>query len=57
LGANSIPLDAELTLGTNSASPEPDLGYLLPRESYERPLLQIVAHVIESEDELDHDLG
>jgi hypothetical protein len=29
------------TLGTNSASPEHGLGYLLPHKSYGRPLLQL----------------
>jgi hypothetical protein len=40
-GANSVSPDAELALGTNSASPEPDHGYLLPCKSHGRPLLQL----------------
>ena len=40
-GANSVSPDAELALGTNSASPEPDHGYVLPCKSHGRPLLQL----------------
>jgi hypothetical protein len=57
LGANSISPDAELTLKKkNSTSLELGLGYLLPCESCEGPLLQIVACVIESQDVLGRNL-
>jgi hypothetical protein len=42
--------------GQNFASPEPDLGYLLPQESREGPLLRTVVRVIKSQDRFDRDL-
>jgi hypothetical protein len=36
----------------NFASPEPGLGYLLPRKSHEGPFLRTAAHGIESQDGL-----
>ena len=57
MGTNSVPLNPELSLRTNSASPEPSLGYLLPHESCEGALLQTMAHIIESQDRLGRDLG
>jgi hypothetical protein len=43
--------------GQNSASPELGLGYLLPYESCEGPLLRTVTRVINSQDGLGRDLG
>jgi hypothetical protein len=60
-GTNSVSPDVELTLGTNSASPELGLGYLLPLPPPPRiprkATLLTVAHVIETQDGLGLDLG
>jgi hypothetical protein len=47
----------ETSLGTNSASPEPDLGYPLPANPVGGHSFNCVVHVYESWSGLDHDLG
>jgi hypothetical protein len=56
-GAKSISPDVELALGTNSASLEPNLGYLLPPQIMRKATPSTEAHVIETQDRLSHNLG
>jgi hypothetical protein len=47
-GANSTSLEADLVLRTNSASLEPNLGYLLPTNPVGGHSFNYDAHVYES---------
>jgi hypothetical protein len=55
-GANSTSPEDSLNLGTNSASPEPGLGYLLHVNLAGDHSFNYVAHVYESWSGLGHDL-
>jgi hypothetical protein len=56
-GANSASPEANLILRTNAASPEPDLGYLLPTNPVGGHSFNCDTHVYESWSGLGHDLG
>jgi hypothetical protein len=55
-GRNYAKPEVGLSLGTNSASPEPDLGYLLPANPAEDHSSHCVLHVYEPQRRLGHGL-
>jgi hypothetical protein len=55
-GANSASPEVNLALGTNSASPKPGIGYLLPTNLAGGHSFNCGVHVYESWSELNHDL-
>jgi hypothetical protein len=57
LGANSTLPEVNLGLATNSASPEPGLGYLLPANPAGDHSFNCGTHVYESWSGLGHDLA